>query len=512
MDRSTDVVDEGRHLAIAARDALANLDDEARLLNSPLLPSEHALTYRAVRAIVLDALDSLDDISVGVRALRRHRGREILARCDIAGREHGEVIEELALSRRQFYRDRREALIQVAQIIKQKVAHDNDERVGSARSSGFFDLVDAGEAYVEALRSAGQYSLVWQEAVELANQASGSRREADYWLVASEAARFFADAWRARKALEAARICNVDRPWHSTWFSEAEMSLDWLDGQTAGTFNAFEAAALRGDSNRAMYGKEAVLLAYALCAAVRIELDRGGWENARTMLSRAAHLAENGSASKARSLTRLISHIHRLSGLLAFYSDGDRDRAIVRLSAAVENARASDHLGAIAESSVYFGVVMGAAGSDDALKHADFGLSIAQRIYAGDRLAELTLEVIPLFLSERGPEAASFAVSQARSPDLGVRDTLFLELAELKIAVHSGRHAEAIERGKAAAGGLMNCGILSRAYEAKKLLADAYARLNRRTESAAAAAEGDALLKSARCRTFTRGTLVTPKA
>ncbi|HTU81316.1 MAG TPA: hypothetical protein VMF61_04250 [Candidatus Acidoferrales bacterium] len=490
-----------RELATAARAALSNIENERDLLANPLLPQNHAFSYGTVRFVVLSALQSLEPVGTGPAVRKQRRMHGILVRCDLGGEHHKAVVTSMAISRRQFYRERHEALVGLAERIRSAVAGAL-QRPGQATTTRIVDLGDAGEAFLEALRSAGQYREVWNEATSLATQNAGEPREAELWLVASEAARFFADRSMAGEALERARQTKpTDSFWRSLWIASSAMNLAWLDAHSQQARVTFEAARAGGPTEERLYGKEAVLLGIMLASAARMEVHCGHWDRARSLLARASALAQNGAGAKPASLLRLSALIYRLSAQLAIHADGDRIRAIVGYRAALDAARSSSELGNVAETAIHYALALRAEDVEAAMKFVDYGLTIVRRYYPGDRLAELTLEAIPLLLHARGTEAGAEAVMRARSPRLGERDRLFLELAQAKVEAHAGDFKAALDRSDAAAERLFDCGIDAVACDARLVALGAASTLGVRTSAGRALTHSADGLERARAET-----------
>ncbi|HZY99130.1 MAG TPA: hypothetical protein VFE36_06130 [Candidatus Baltobacteraceae bacterium] len=466
-----------RELIAAARHALANVENEQVLLRSSLLPRDHRLSYGTLRFIVLNALQSLAPTSAGPSAQRQRRPYTILVRCDLNGEVHKSVIKSLAVSRRQFYRERHEALLRLASIVRQHVKKAQAQAQPVPSSTTMVDLGDAAEAYVEALRAAGQHRLVWEEASALARRNPGDSREIEFLLVASEAARFLGDSAGAQKALDVCLATSGDSFWRSLWIASSAMSLQWVDGESTTARSTFERAVTAGPDERTLHGKEAILLGIMLSGAARLEIDCGRWDRARSLIARASNLLQNGASAKPQSLSRLSALIFRISSQLALHADGDRQRSILSFRAALDAARASGELGSVAETAIRFAAALGPDDPHTALSYADYGLEIGRRFYPGDRLSELTVTALPLLLRERGAEAAEHALFNARRPGLGVRDTLFLQLADAKIAAHLGDFRVALERAEDTSASLFRLGIDAWACDAQLIALEACERL-----------------------------------
>ena len=136
-------------------------------------------------------------------------------------------------------------------------------------------------------------------------------------------------------------------------------------------------------------------------------------------------------------------------------------------------------------SAVYYASVAHDADAERMMRFADYGLEIAERFYPGDRFARLTLESLDLMLETRGIAAARNAVSRVRRAGLGLRDTLFLELAEAKIAARSGDHAAAFERADAVANRLTQRGMSAWASDAELTAIESCAKLGQRRSAPA---------------------------
>lgn len=457
-----------RELVAAARHALADVENEQALLRNPLLPRNHTLSYGTLRFIVLNSLQSLAP---------ERRIYTILVRCDLNGEVHKSVIKSMTLSRRQFYRERHEALLRFAAIVRQHVNKAQMQVEPAPSSATLVDLGDAAEAYIEALRAAGQHRLVWEEASSLARRNPGDPREVDFLLVASEAARFSGDASLAQQALDVCLATRGDSYWRSLWIASSAMSLQWVRGESAAARATFERAVSAGPDERTLHGKEATLLGMMLSGAARLEIDCGRWDRARSLIARASNLLQNGTAARPQSLSRLSALIFRVSSQLALHADGDRPRSIMSFRAALDAARASGELGNVAETAVRFAAALGPDDPQTALTYADYGLEIARRFYPGDRFSELTLTALPLLLHERGGEAAERAVFNARQNGLGARDALYLQLAEAKISAHAGDDRTTLERAESASSSLFRFGIDAWACDAQLLAIEASERL-----------------------------------
>ncbi len=145
----------------AAQHVLRHLDDPLALRDNPLVAPLFEGAGAALRpATVLDAVaelvrscaEQLRAETNGSRehAERRERQYQILFRCDLQSEPHETVAAELALSRRQFYRERKEAAQYLAQFLQQAVS----ERVARSQEVRL-DRFALEVARATALRLAG---------------------------------------------------------------------------------------------------------------------------------------------------------------------------------------------------------------------------------------------------------------------------------------------------------------------------------------------------------------------
>jgi hypothetical protein len=462
-----------QELVGAASHALVHLADEEELLRNPLLRAcAPACSYEAFRTATLRALETLAPADRPATLQKQRRGYDILVRSELRGEAKKCVIDALGLSRRQFYRERHEALLRLSAAIQAELQRTRP----STAPAG---LGDAIEDFIEGLRTAGQYAAVWREASALAAHAAGESREVRLWIVASEAARYVGDAGAAAETLDRARRAASRLEHREGSYARAlmvavgEMHLHWAAAECERVRATFESAVRRGPDECALQSDEAILFGIMLNCAASVECDCGRWEQAQLLYARACRLAERGASSATRA-----SHL-RLSAQLA-RAQGDLRRSIAEHRMALDADRESGHLGAVAVSAVYYAAVMGKRDAAGALPYVEFGLEIARRYYPGDGLARLTLESLPLVLDAHGPAVARQALVEARRPRLGRRDELFLALAETKITAREGGHAVALDRARSAAEGFAHCGMSAWASDAELTAIESCAKLGQR--------------------------------
>jgi hypothetical protein len=123
---------------------------------------------------------------------------------------------------------------------------------------------------------------------------------------------------------------------------------------------------------------------------------------------------------------------------------------------------------------------LGEVDTRPAAQYAEHALEIVRRFYTGDRLARLTLELLPLLLRAHGPAFAQQAVAGVKREGQGTRDLLFLDLAEAKLTAHTGALPIAIERAEEVAAKFTRHGMHAWACDAHLLAIDSSARLGHR--------------------------------
>jgi hypothetical protein len=299
------------------------------------------------------------------------------------------------------------------------------------------------------------------------------------WSVACEAARYVGDHAAAAEALDcahraASNLRGRDGSYARTlWIAIGEMNQYWAQAECERVRETFAAAVGAGRDESTLNPNEAKLFGIMLGYMAAVECDCGRWEEAERLYARERRLA--GSAPSATTRSSLL----RLSARIAD-ARGDRRRAIAEHRTALTIEREAGQLGPVAVSAVYYAAALGEGNPAEALPYAEYGLEITRRYYPGDRLAKLTLQALPVILDTKGPGAARRNLADVRSSGLGLRDELFLDAAEARIAAHAGDHATAIERGRDVAARLAQRGFAALAETAELVVVESYAQLGQR--------------------------------
>ncbi len=469
-----------RELARAAQQAVACIDDIGKLADNLLFAAWRERPHDELRAIVRDAVTSLAPLEPVPFSDKRRRLHEIVVRCDLRRESHKSVAALLGISRREFYRERRDALLRLANEIRRSIARPRSPYY----LWGPVDLVNAAKAVVDTSRWAGQYETVWREACALAPRLAGNISEIMHWIVASEAATHLARPDDAIDALQKARNAKEhfegERPQRADlWLALGEINLRWSAADFDGARAAFKRALSAADDELLGRGDNyAIMLAYV----ASMEFDCGNWELARSLLARASERARLRIDEVTRTFAVAGQSLLRLQAQLALRADGDVRGAVADNETALHADESSGRLGSAGLSAASYATALAEAGSHKTAQYAEYGLEIVRRYYHGDRLARITLELLPVLAREGGAIAAHRALSQVRRAGLGLRDEMLLDLAYAKMALYDGDYVLALERAQDVQERLTRCGMHAWACEAQLIGVEASVKLDRRDD------------------------------
>jgi hypothetical protein len=422
-----------REALLAARRVLRELDDERALRASPLLShiSKEALGHDRLRAHILRALEQLDPGSRSDPESARHlRQYAILLRCDLERAPHKQVAAALGLSRRQFYRDRRAALLSFAKYLlmsQTPAIHVEPE------------TEDARLLYIETLRERGRYDLVWRESLRTLPSLKGQPREIEVLTVAAEAARLFGNVRKSQETIQAMHAIAATSP-HSHLrrasrmrIAICEIALDWMQADFTSAQRRLDETVRSCGDEGTMHGRDATLFGILLNYGAWIALDTGDWERASTLTRRLERIWARSQVIHAGA------HLHRLRGLLAMQRDGDHSRAIAEFSTSLAISEQYRAFAPLALSSVELGLAIAPRDAAKAETYIRYGLAIARDACGYDDFAALSMNSIRRALPHVGADHALEAVEdvRTRSP-LFRRADLFTRLAESAVLAHSG--------------------------------------------------------------------------
>jgi len=463
-------------LVQAARDALRLFQDQ-----QPIPENDHT------RARVLRALESLNPgAGEGSVAERRRRQHRILVDCDVRRLPHAQVAAALGLSRRQFYRDRRDALIAFAEAL---------QTPEYAPALMQVDVKDVHLLYIQTLRERGQYDSVWRESVRALAHMNGHPREVEVWALASEAARYFGNARYAREAIDQMRRATTRSAFHDLRRASqlriaiSEIALDVMLGDLSAAKLRFEETAAACGDERTMYGRDVTLFAILLSHATALSMERGEWHLAEQYLHRSAMIDERSEVCYA------ISSRRRLRGRLAFRRDGDIGRAVVELSDALSIAESDRALRPAALATVELGIALTHRGDAAGAEYLDHGLRIAREVCGHDDFAVLFSSAVPALLQRGAPLTSMQAIEELRmrSPLFGLAER-YVRLAEVELQLHGGDYRTAIASSTELADECFRALMLPLAAHAQVLSAEAYAHSGRVMQAKKSLISAEALI------------------
>lgn len=466
-----------RELSRAAGLALASLNDPSSLAKNPLFGRCRLRPFEQLRALIENATTSLAPGELPFSDKRR-RHQEIILRCDRRGETHKSVAALLGISRREFYRERHDALVRLANEVLLSI--DRPNSVGTLWGS--VDREHAAHAFIEASRWAGQYETVWRESRALAPRYAGHVLEILLEVLAAEAALYLGRLTDANAALERARVARK-RYGHGEhaysadlWVALGEINLRWSAADIDGARAEFSRVDSDAPDQRASFDVNSTLYINVLGYMASLELDCGNWERARSLVTRAGALAKRGDNTVLRSLAIAGQSLPRLWGHLSLRADGDVQRSIAHYEEALRSDRSFGNLGSAGMTAGYYASALGEAGLPRANEYAEYGLEIVRRYYRGDRLARLTLQLLPILLRRDVPDAR-VALAQVTPWDLGARDTMLIDLAQARISFQSAEYEWAAETADEVAERLTRCGMHAWACEAQLIALEARVRL-----------------------------------
>ena len=452
-------------LAQAARDALNLLGDQQSVHdNDP------------TRARILRALESLDPgVAEGSAAERRRRHYRIVVDCDIRHLPHAQVASNLGLSRRQFYRERKDALVAYGSALQTSKRAPVQVQV---------DAKDVQLLYIQALHGRGQYEAVWRESARVLAHMNGHPREIEVWRLAAEAARLSGNEQYARDAIDqmhhvASRSAHEDlRRASQLHIAISQTALDLMLGNLSAAKSAFDATTAAWGDERTMYGRDAALFSILLNDMAIVAMDTGDWRLAKQYLHRLATIDERSEVRHAVSSSR------RLRGRIALRREGDIGRAVVELRDALSIAESNRTLYPAAYAAVELGVALTQHGDAAGAEYLEYGLKIARGLCGDDEFAVLFASAVRVMLQRGAPEAPlrAFEEMRVRSRLFG-RAERYARLAEVELQLASGDYRAALESSMGIADEGLRAHMLPLAANAQVLVAEAFAHCGRVTQA-----------------------------
>jgi tetratricopeptide (TPR) repeat protein len=453
----------------AAKLLLRTLNDPAALRENVLLADFSACSHDERRAAVLRALDQLDPgVLAGLQADRRRRKHAILLRCDVYGEAQDLVAQDLGLSMRQFFRERGEAFEEFIGTLQAKPPAPRAQVPLS-------DVFAVRERFIQKLRGCGQHERVWAEASAFASELGESERAIEFWSVAAEGACYMGELDRSAEAIAMAQrvreVGNIGRPVSADiLIAIPQIALDWTRGRYVDAADRLQTAIRRYGYGRALVDLDATLFGIMLTYGVPIEIERGRWEQARTLLR---HLEDiGGRIDKQHTFPSLRRH----AGRVALRGQRDDDRAIVELREALAVAQRFDNFAAEASAATDLGIALAARDPAAAGEYITYGLAAGRRILGRNEFAMLALGALPAICLCFGIGEASARLEElAICGPLADRARFAFDLAEIALMFARREYRAVLERAQPLAQTLERRGLVAPAGEAMLIAASAHA-------------------------------------
>jgi tetratricopeptide (TPR) repeat protein len=456
-----------------ARRVLQDLDDEAALRSNALLAHlrDRAPDHDHLRAYVLRALEQLEPGSRGdALSERRRRQYAILLRCDVQHVAHKQLMTTIGLSRRQFYRDRKTALLTFA-----KTLHEYRPLVELSEP----DTHDVHILYIETLRQRGQFDLVWRESIQALRNLRGDAREVELWTVAAEASRYFGNVRKSREAIDTMRaIAATSAHPHLRRASQlriaiCEAALDWMLADFTSARDHIDDTARACGDERTMYGRDATLFGILLNYGAWIAIDTGDLSSAAEYTRRSERITARSEVAHAAAV------LHSLRGRIAMQRDGDVTRASTELRDALAIAKTYRALAPLATAAVELGRALLPTDETTGANYIRNGLAIARDACGFDDYAVLSMRTLPKLPHVPSQDALDSVDNvRSRSP-LYRRADLYTRLAEAALRLRAGQYEAAAETSAELARELENASLRPASAEAHVLHAEALLRQNR---------------------------------
>ncbi|HKU68868.1 MAG TPA: hypothetical protein VJP85_13930 [Candidatus Baltobacteraceae bacterium] len=456
----------------AARQLLRDLDEEGALRANPLLAAYAGEPYDRLRTRILRAVESLDPgLTATARSERRYRLYQILVRCDLTGESHKEVAAVLGISRRQFYLDRREAFLSLAEALERTQLQAAIEAGPSS------DALSMHLDYVQLLYEQGRFDAVWRESMRIVREMRGHSRELEVWNIAAETARLLGNIRQSLEAFD--QMCRVaDSAEHQELrrasalrIAISEIALHWMQGHVAKAFARFDRVVSESGNERTMYGRDATLFAILLWYGAELCIECGSWRRAQALVRRAERIVDRSEQPHAAARQQ------RLRGRIAHELSGDPVRSASELHDALRLLQRHRQLPSIARAAVEYGIALADIDRGEAMKYIDFGLIMAKDVCGYDQSAVLFATAAPLVIERSGPDEVLREIDalKMRSP-LSMHADLLLGMAQAEALLAREEFDTAVEVSVAIGRALEDASLFPAAAKARLISLEALVR------------------------------------
>lgn len=478
----------------AAKSLLRALDEPAVLRGNELLVEFQECAHEERRAAALQALEGLaPGTARGPAAERAKRKHQILLRCDVRDEPLESVAADLGLSIRQFYRERSEAFEDFVAMLKAAPRAANPAK-GSVSDT---DVAVMRERYLLQLRACGMHDAMWREATALATDLGEDERAIGIWTIAAEAARYTGDLRRSSEAIGRAKhlresLALAKPVAGAILVAISEIALHWTRGEYVRASARLEDAVRECAYGQGLFGLDAALFGIMLTYGLSCEIERGRWEEARSLL-RALSETERRTDPRHTSPSSL-----RHSGRLALRAHQDERRAIVDLRESLAAAQRFDNLAGEASASTELGVALAGADAEAAQRYIRYGLETGRKVLGRNEYAMLAVGAMPSLLQLAGVERVRELLEEVRrSGPLAGRSLMACDLAEAALYLRERKYRAAIERTEGLLPQLESNGLELPAAEATLIRIASLAGAGRKTLARRALSERWELVQNA---------------
>lgn len=449
-----------RGIGTSVRDLLRSLEQPDRLRRSPLVAAQlegldDAAALSHVRSRVESAIAELARFASRAPMLERVRRRQtILWRCDLLGEKHEVVARALGLSRRQFYRERKAALVMLERVLspvpsaRVTVAPDRFLlQFTYAKTLALLGKFDSAVAELRQIAMSGDTGYRVRSWTEIARIASEERLE--------DAGRALSNARRARYALTESResqeaLLDAD-------ILLAESVVNWHRGRVPDALNAASAAV---DKARAMQSADKDMNELYIASLIEIAEQRcvrGDSAGSLGALSQAQDLLDAFGDPNPQLRAALLLALSQTQSVTAGRIAAAQDNARIAYSYAIQHRlvryafRAAIALSAMLERTGRL---------DDALSFGLSAMSAAHSVCSAKEFGFSCLIVSGVAAKAKQPALAIELVRRARksTTTFGFESAL-VELAEAEALLAYGRHKRAAAIADAAAIGMERLGL-----------------------------------------------------
>ena len=456
----------------AARRLLRDLDEEVALRANPLLAAYAAEPYDRLRTRVLRSVESLDPgLTATARSERRYRLYQILVRCDLTGESHKEVAAALGISRRQFYLDRREEFLSLADAIERTRPQASIETGPSS------DALSMHLDYVQLLYEQGRFDAVWRESMRVVREMRGHSRELEVWNIAAETARLLGNIRQSLEAFD--QMCRIAetathqelRRASALRIAISEIALHWMQGHVGKALARFDQVVSDSGNERTMYGRDATLFAILLWYGAELCIECGSWRRAEALVRRAERIVDRSEQPHASARQQ------RLRGRIAHELSGDSVRSASELHDALRLLQRHRQLPSIARGAVEYGVALADTNREEAMKYIDFGLIMAKDVCGCDQSAVVFASAAPFVMERSGPDEVLREIDalRMRSP-LSMHADSLLGIAQAEAQLVRGEFDTALEVSTAVGRSLEDASLFPAAAKARLISLEALGR------------------------------------